>query len=130
MTNKTMGEQIAELRREAGMTQRELAEKLHVTDKAVSKWERDLACPDTAALPQLAALLGCSVEELLGAKTAARSGRKGISVLPELILTAIPLAMGVAVIVTAILGELDVRHGFAMLGLGLFCLALKDLRKN
>ena len=130
MTNKTMGEQIAELRREKGMTQRELAERLHVTDKAVSKWERDLACPDTATLPVLADLLGCGVEELLGAKAAVRSERKSSGLLTELILTAIPLAMGIAVAVTAVLGEVDARHGFTMLGLGMFCLALKELRKR
>ena len=67
MANKTMGEMIAALRREKGMTQKELAERLNITDKAVSKWERDLACPDTQTIPKLAEILGLSVEENLRA---------------------------------------------------------------
>ena len=43
---KSIGETIANLRKQKGMTQSELAEKMNVTDKAVSKWERDLSCPD------------------------------------------------------------------------------------
>lgn len=41
MKNQTLGMMIASLRKEHGMTQLELAEKMHVTDKAVSKWERE-----------------------------------------------------------------------------------------
>ena len=41
MGNRTMGEIICTLRREKGMTQKELADKLNITDKAVSKWERE-----------------------------------------------------------------------------------------
>jgi len=73
MANKTMGEMIAVLRREKGLTQKELAERLNITDKAVSKWERDLACPDTQTIPRLAEILGLSVEELLNAKSAPAS---------------------------------------------------------
>ena len=62
----TFGSMIASLRKENGMTQLELAEKMNVTDKAVSKWERDLAFPDVQTLPKLAELFGCSVDELLG----------------------------------------------------------------
>lgn len=61
----TMGEKIAQLRKEKGMTQKELARQMNVTDKAVSKWERDLSCPDINAVPRLAQVLGVSVEELL-----------------------------------------------------------------
>lgn len=62
---KTLGMMIAELRKSQGMTQLELAEKMGVTDKAVSKWERDLSCPDINSLPKLAEALGVSVDELL-----------------------------------------------------------------
>ena len=61
---KTLGMMIAELRKEKGMTQLELAEKMGVTDKAVSKWERDLSCPDINSLPNLAEILGVSVDHL------------------------------------------------------------------
>ena len=67
MTNKTMGEIISTLRKEKGMTQKELADHLGLTDKAVSKWERNLSCPDINTLPKLADILDTSVEELLSA---------------------------------------------------------------
>ena len=56
---------LARLRKERGMTQRELAGRLHVSDKAVSKWERGLSLPDVALLIPLADCLGVSVTELL-----------------------------------------------------------------
>ena len=46
MSNKTLGEVICSLRKEKDMTQNDLAKKMNVTDKAVSKWERNLSCPD------------------------------------------------------------------------------------
>jgi len=124
MANKTMGEMIAVLRREKGLTQKELAERLNITDKAVSKWERDLACPDTQTIPRLAEILGLSVEELLNAKSAPASGHKGARYLMEIVLKAVPVAMGVAVAVTSLLGELPVESGFAMLGIGLTCVGI------
>ena len=48
MQQQTLGAMIASLRKERQMTQLELAEQLGVTDKAVSKWERNLSCPDIA----------------------------------------------------------------------------------
>ena len=65
---KTIGEMISSLRKEKGMTQNELAEKMNVTDKAVSKWERDLSCPDINTISKLANILDVSVDELLQAK--------------------------------------------------------------
>ena len=59
------GQFIAELRRERQMTQQELAQALHVTDKAVSKWETGRGFPDIKLLPALGAVLGVSVVELL-----------------------------------------------------------------
>lgn len=61
----TIGKRIALLRRQAGLTQDELAEKLNVSPQAVSKWENDLSCPDIMLLPQLSELLKTSVDELL-----------------------------------------------------------------
>lgn len=59
------GKFIAEKRKEKGLRQQDLADKLHITDKAVSKWERGLACPDISLLVPLAEALGISVMELL-----------------------------------------------------------------
>lgn len=63
MTDK--GNLIAELRREAGFTQKSLAEALHITDKAISKWERGLSLPDVSLLPKLSLLLGADLSLLL-----------------------------------------------------------------
>lgn len=60
-----MGQLIACRRRELGMTQRQLAAKLNITDKAVSKWERELSCPDVTLLAGLAQALEISIGELL-----------------------------------------------------------------
>ena len=56
---------LSQLRREKGMTQKDLAEKLFVSDKAVSKWERGLSLPDVALLQPLADLMGVTISELL-----------------------------------------------------------------
>ena len=66
MTNQTIGERIAQLRRKKNITQEAMAEQLGVTPQAVSKWENDISCPDITLLPPLAALLGVTVDELLG----------------------------------------------------------------
>ena len=128
MANRTMGEMIATLRREKGMTQKELAELLNITDKAVSKWERDLSFPDTQTIPKLAEIFSVSVEELLQVKAAPTQGHKGAGYLVDLILKVIPVAMGAAVIVTSVLGELDTTSGFTMLGIGMACLGLYQLK--
>ena len=93
MKQKSMAEVISSRRKELGMTQRELAEKLNITDKAVSKWERGLACPDTGTIPRLAELLGISLDELMNATPAQTSGHRGAAYLTDLILKALPLAI-------------------------------------
>lgn len=62
---KEFGSFLAELRKEKGLTQKELAEKLFVSDKAVSKWETGGSIPDVALLMPLSKLLGVTVPELL-----------------------------------------------------------------
>ena len=62
---KTLGMRIAALRREKGMKQDELAERLGVSPQAVSKWENDVSCPDIMTVPALARELGVSSDELL-----------------------------------------------------------------
>ena len=62
---KEFGRFIAGMRKEKKMTQAELAEKIHVTDKAVSRWERGLGFPDIQTIEPLAQALGISVLELM-----------------------------------------------------------------
>ena len=120
---KSIGETIAYLRKEKGMTQNELAEKMNVTDKAVSKWERDLSCPDINTISKLADILDVSVEELLKAKKRENSNTK-MKDLVNLIFKAVALAMGIAVVVLNILNQIDVKSSTIMLGIGVACIAM------
>lgn len=65
MDCKKVGQLIYELRKERNMTQRALAEQLHISDKTVSKWERGLGCPDVSLLGELSNLFGVGVEKIL-----------------------------------------------------------------
>ena len=121
---KTLGAMIAELRKQHGMTQLELAEKMGVTDKAVSKWERDLSCPDINSLPTLAEVLGVSVEELMQTKKDAEAPASKVSQLVEIAPKAVAMAMGIAVTVLTVLNDLDVKSGMVMLGIGLACVGI------
>ena len=127
---KTLGTMIAELRKQHGMTQLELAEKMGVTDKAVSKWERDLSCPDINALPNLAEILGVSVEELMQIKKEAEAPVSKVSEILEIAPKAVAMAMGIAVTALTILNELDVRSGMIMLGIGLACTGIALMREK
>ena len=69
MEMNLLGGRIAALRKARGMTQKELAESLHISDKSVSRWERGETAPDLSLLPALAEHLDVSLDELL-------SGRK------------------------------------------------------
>ena len=62
---KRFGTFVAELRKERGYTQKDLAEKLFISDKAISKWETGVSIPDTALLIPLSELLNVTVTELL-----------------------------------------------------------------
>ena len=121
---KTLGTMIAELRKQHGMTQLELAEKMGVTDKAVSKWERDLSCPDINSVPTLAEILGVSVEELMQSKKEADTPVSKMAEIMEIAPKAIAMAMGVAVVVLSVLDELPVNSGMIMLGIGLACVGI------
>lgn len=65
MEKKTIGQFIAALRKAHGMTQKELAEQLNVSDKAVSRWERDESAPDLSLIPVLAEIFGVTSDEIL-----------------------------------------------------------------
>lgn len=62
---KSIGNTIAKLRKQNGMTQQTLAQQLDVTDKAVSKWESGLGYPDITVFPKLASLFGVTVDSLM-----------------------------------------------------------------
>ena len=60
-----IGKFISDLRKEKGITQEQLAERLYITDRAVSKWERGLSLPDADKMLELCDILGINVNELL-----------------------------------------------------------------
>ena len=126
---KSIGETIASLRKKKGMTQNELAEKMNVTDKAVSKWERDLSCPDVNTISRLAEVLNTSVDELLQAKNKEYSNSK-LKDLINVILKAVAIAMGIAVVALNILDSIEIKSSIIMLGIGLVCLAMYLMDNN
>lgn len=77
-----MAQFISELRKEKKLTQKELAEQLGVTDKAVSKWERGLCCPDISLLSKLSHVLGITTSELLNGEKA-QSPAPGVEAMVE-----------------------------------------------
>ena len=109
MKKQTLGTRIAELRKEHAMTQLNLAEKMGVTDKAVSKWERDLSCPDVSSLPRLAEILEVSIDELMQTKPKSSSDDKKEKIrgIMSLILKVIPLAMGVSLLVLSAMKKIE-----------------------
>lgn len=77
MDNVKIGNLINKLRKEKGMTQLQLAEKLHISDKTVSKWERGLGCPDVSLLTDLSEVFGVDLEKLLSGQLDANEERGG-----------------------------------------------------
>jgi len=65
MDSTKIGKLIYKLRKEQKLTQLQLAERMNISDKAISKWERGFGCPDVSLLPELSKILGVNLEELL-----------------------------------------------------------------
>ncbi len=68
MNQEKIGKFIAELRKEKNMTQEQLAEKMGVTDKSISRWENGKTMPDISMLSILANELNCTIQELLNGR--------------------------------------------------------------
>lgn len=128
--NISIGSLISSRRKEKNMTQNDLALKLNVTDKAVSKWERDICFPDVAILPEIAEILDLNLEDLI-------LGRKRTSSnLFDLVLTAVSFAMGTAVFILSVLERLGFSNDsvqsidlLGMCGLGIILISFKSLKK-
>lgn len=128
--NISIGSLISSRRKEKNMTQNDLALKLNVTDKAVSKWERDICFPDVALLPEIAEILDLNLEDLI-------LGRKRTSSnLFDLVLTAVSFAMGTAVFILSVMERLGFSNDsvqsidlLCMCGLGIILISFKSLKK-
>lgn len=121
METKSIGYVISEQRKAHGWTQKQLADLLGVTDKAVSKWECNKSLPDVALLAQLSEVLEIPVDELLRKGSVSTMNTSKISETVDLIFKAIAMAMGMAVVVLSILGVTDTSTNCLLLGIGLAC---------
>ena len=83
MEKKTIGGFIAALRRANGMTQKELADRLNVSDKTVSRWERDEGAPDLSLIPAIAEIFGVTCDELLRGERRSPAQRGDTETPPE-----------------------------------------------
>lgn len=130
MKKQTLGMMISLLRKEKGMTQLELAKKMGVTDKAVSKWERDISFPDINSIPKLAEIFEISVDELMQVKSETKEniGKNKVDEIVDTAMKGIGIAMGIAVAVLSILGELETNSAFIMLGIGLASISISALK--
>lgn len=131
MKKQSFGDMVAALRKEKGMTQLELAEKMGVTDKAVSKWERDLSFPDVSSIPRLAELFDISVDQLMQVRKyeGQESEHSKIAHILDLSLKAVALAMGISALVLSLMNGVETAAAVQLLGIGLACLAAAQLAK-
>lgn len=141
MERKSIGSFIAALRRANGMTQKDLAEKLSVSDKAVSRWERDESLPDLMLLPVIADTFHITVDELLRGErkaeaeekhdTAADAGRLKKQTRRILIVQLsrlrnrnyIALGIGALGVLAAIICNFGLARGFVGFCVGVVCVA-------
>lgn len=65
MDNSKVGKLIFHLRKEKGLTQKQLADSMNISDRTISKWERGYGCPDVTLLPSLSSVLGVNIENIL-----------------------------------------------------------------
>ena len=136
MKKQTFGTMIAALRKEQGMTQLELAEKMGVTDKAVSKWERDLSFPDVNSIPKLAEIFNVTVDEMMHVKadtkenTEENTEESKITGIINIALKGVALAMGIAVVVLSFIDKIEANEAVRMLGIGLACMAITQFSKK
>lgn len=79
MEQKTIGKFITALRKANGMTQKDLAEQLNVSDKTVSRWERDEGTPDLSVIPVIAEIFGVTCDELLRGERKSPTERSDVS---------------------------------------------------
>ena len=130
MRDYSFGNFISALRERCGLSQYQLGALVGVSDKAVSKWERDLSYPDINSIPKLAEIFGVSVDELMQVKTETKENmsKNKIDEIVDTVLKGVGVAMGIAVTVLSVLGELEANTAFVMLGIGLASISISLLK--
>jgi transcriptional regulator with XRE-family HTH domain len=125
------GTKISKLRKEQNMTQQDLAEKLNITDKAVSKWERNLSYPDITSISKLAEELKVDSKELieLCKKDNPYNKKEDINKLIDFILVVIPFGLSIALIVLSIISEMSTNDKIGLISVAIFSISIYNLRK-
>ena len=135
MNEKNLGNTISKLRKEKNMTQQELAEKLNITDKAVSKWERGLSYPDITSISKLAKILDVDSAYLIDLCKKEDSknpfqNKEEKKKLINFILLIIPLSLSIASLVLSILKKLDIQDAQTFLTISLLCISIYLLKNK
>lgn len=124
-----LGTKIAKLRKEQNMTQQELANKLNITDKAVSKWERGLSYPDITSISKLAKILNVDSKELIDLCTNENPYKENQDKLIDTILIVIPFALSIALITLSIIDKLSPNDKIGLISVAIFSLSIYHLKK-
>lgn len=133
MEEKNLGKIITKLRKEQNMTQLELANKLNITDKAVSKWERGLSYPDITSISKLAKILNVETSYLIDLCKKEDNhnpyqNKEELNKLIDNILVIIPFALSIAIIVLNILDKKADLTG--LLTISILAISIYNLRKD
>lgn len=133
MEEKTLGKEIARLRKEQNMTQQDLANKLNITDKAVSKWERNLSYPDITSLSDLAKILKVDTSYLIDLCKKEQNpyqNKEDINNIIDLILVVLPFALSISTITLNIIDKLSTKDLLGFISISIFSISIYNLRKH
>ena len=135
MNEKNLGNTISKLRKEKNMTQQELAEKLNITDKAVSKWERGLSYPDITSISKLAKILDVDSSYLIDLCKKEESknpyqNKEEKEKLINFILLIIPFSLSIASLVLSFLNKLEIKDAQTFITLSILCISIYLLKNK
>ena len=135
MNEKNLGNTISKLRKEKNMTQQELAEKLNITDKAVSKWERGLSYPDITSISKLAKILDVDSSYLIDLCKKEESknpyqNKEEKENLINFILLIIPFSLSIASLVLSFLNKLEIKDAQTFITLSILCISIYLLKNK
>ena len=132
--NSNIGEKIKQKRKEENMTQQELAKKLNITDKAVSKWERNLSYPDISIIPLLCEILDMDTNDFLGLEQKKLDfknlNKSDFSEMINLTAKCVGLALGIGVLVLNILKEISANDSIILLSIAIICFGITSFTKK
>lgn len=132
---QSFGSLIAELRKKQNMTQQDLANKLNITGKAVSKWERGLSYPDITSISKIANILEVDPSRLISTckkedNPFQKGPKENIKALLVFVFNAIGIAMGITILLIPALDEVELKTMYSLIGLGITCLSISVLMSH